>query len=160
MADWSELPLSLRLFMRMYRWRRIDPVPWAPLRKPLKQSRVAIVSTAGLVRSDQERFDDTVKGGDWSFREIADDTAPGSLIDSHRSESFDHAGLDSDKNLGFPLDRLHELVEANVIGSANHRHLSFMGSITAPGRLIAKSAPVAAGLMVEDQVDAVILIPI
>jgi D-proline reductase (dithiol) PrdB len=160
MAEWSELPLSLRLFMRMYRWRRIDPVPWAPLRKPLQQSRVAIVSTAGLVRPDQERFDDTVKGGDWSFREIADDTAAGSLIDSHRSESFDHEGLDSDPNLGFPLDRLHELVEANVIGSSNRRHFSFMGSITAPGRLMAKSAPVVAGLLVEDEVDAVILIPI
>ena len=46
------------------------------------------------------------------------------------------------------------------IGSVNRRHLSFMGSIPAPGRLIRDSAPAAAQLLVEDRVDAALLVPV
>jgi hypothetical protein len=40
------------------------------------------------------------------------------------------------------------------------RHLSFMGSITAPGRLVAESAPEAAQLLVDDGVDVALLVPV
>ena len=33
-----------------------------------------------------------VRGGDWTFREIPDGVDPQILIESHRSETFDHAG--------------------------------------------------------------------
>ena len=49
MARISDLPLWLRAVLKTYPWRRIDPVPLAPLRKPLSESRVALVTTAGLV---------------------------------------------------------------------------------------------------------------
>jgi hypothetical protein len=35
-----------------------------------------------------------------------------------------------------------------------------MGSITAPGRLIRDSAPAMADLLVEDQVDVALLVPV
>jgi hypothetical protein len=35
-----------------------------------------------------------------------------------------------------------------------------MGSITAPGRLIARTAPEAAQLLVQDQVDVALLFPV
>jgi len=66
----------------------------------------------------------------------------------------------SDPNLAFPLDRARELVRRGRIGSVNRRHLSFMGSITAPGRLIRQSAPEAAALFVEDQVDLALFVPV
>lgn len=160
MAEISELPLSARLFLKAYPWRRIDPVPWAPLRMPLPEARVALVSTAGLVLPSQEPFDDTRKGGDWTLREIPDGSDLPSLIDCHRSASYDHSGIRADANLGFPIDRMHELAAAGTIGSVNHRHFSLMGSITAPGRLIAESAPAVADALVADAVDAVLLIPI
>jgi hypothetical protein len=47
-----------------------------------------------------------------------------------------------------------------AIGSFNRRALSFMGSITAPGRLIRETAPRAAELFVEDEVDVVLLVPV
>jgi D-proline reductase (dithiol) PrdB len=159
-AELAELPLSVRLFLKTYRWRRIDPLPWAAPRKPLSASKVALVSTAGLVLPHQPRFDDDVKGGDWSYREIPDDANVATMIESHRSKSFDHAGVQSDPNLGLPLDRLHELVKDGAIGAANHRHFSLMGSITAPGRLVAESAPRVADALAEDGADAVLLIPI
>jgi D-proline reductase (dithiol) PrdB len=160
MADLSDLPLSLRLFIKTYPWRRIDPVPWTRMGKPLSEANVAIVSTAGLVLPSQRPFDENVKGGDWSWREIPDDTDVSTLVDAHRSGSYDHAGVHTDPNLGMPLDRLHALAAAREIGRANRRHFSLMGSITAPGRLVATSAPAVAKELVDDGVDAVLLVPI
>lgn len=160
MATQDELTLPVRLFLKSYRWRRIDPVPWTPLRKPLAQSRLALVSSAGFVLPDQERFQANLAGGDGSFREIPADADVSVLMDAHKSKSFDHSGMDSDPNLAFPLDRARELVERGRIGSLNHRHLSFMGSITAPGRLVRDHAPEAARRLVADGVDVALLVPV
>jgi D-proline reductase (dithiol) PrdB len=160
MGDLSEFSFVVRAFLKAYRWRRIDPTPWTPLRKPLAEANVAIVTTAGLVMPDQEPFDDDVKGGDSSFRVILSEAEVASLIDTHRSETFDHSGIRADPNLAFPLDRLHEMQRDGRIGRVNERHLSFMGSITAPGRLIRDSAPAAAELLVKDGVDVALLVPV
>jgi D-proline reductase (dithiol) PrdB len=159
-AELSELALSARIFMKAYRWRRVHPVPFASLQRPLHEAKVAIVSTAGLVLPHQQAFDDSIKGGDWSYREIPSDANVRSLRDTHRSGSYDHAGVQADPNLGLPLDRLRELATEGSIRSLNHRHFSMMGSITAPGRLVRESAPAVASALVEDAVDAVLLIPI
>jgi D-proline reductase (dithiol) PrdB len=159
MGQLSEFSLPVRLLLKSYRWRRIDPVPWTPLRKPLAQCNVAIVSSAGFVLPGQEPFSKTPRG-DTNFREIPADADLKALRDTHRSGSFDHRGMNQDPNLVFPLDRLRELAEARRIGSVNRRHLSFMGSIPAPGRLIRDSAPAAAQLLVEDRVDAALLVPV
>ena len=160
MGDLSEFPLKYKLFLKAYPWRRIDPMPWAPLKKPIKDSRAAVVSSAGLVQPGQEPFDDSIRGGDYSFREIPADTDVSTLIDTHRSDLYDHSGLRQDPNLAFPLERLGELVRSRRIGSLNQRHLSFMGSITAPGRLIKKTAPPAVRKLVKDDVDIALLVPV
>src|ERR1043166_6794596 len=156
MGQLSEFSLPVRLLLKSYRWRRIDPVPWTPLRKPLAQCHVAIVSSAGVVLPGQEPFSKTPRG-DTNFREIPADADLKALRDTHRSGSFDHRGMNQDPNLVFPLDRLRELAEARRIGSVNRRHLSFMGSIPAPGLLIRDSAPAAAQLPVQDRGDAPLL---
>jgi D-proline reductase (dithiol) PrdB len=160
MGDLSEFNLATRLFLKGYPWRRIDPIPWNPLKKPLTQCRLALVSSAGLVMKNQPPFDEGTRGGDCSFREIPSDADITTLLDTHRSESFDHAGIRKDPNLAFPLDRVRELELERRIGSVNRRHLSFMGSITAPGRLIKQTAPEAARWLVEDGVDAALLVPV
>lgn len=156
----KELGLALRAFLATYRWRTIDPVPWSPLRKPLASANVALVSTAGFVLPDQQPFDNDARGGDVSFREVPSNANSAMLIDTHRSRSFDHSGIHADANLGFPIDRIRELADEGTIGRVNHRHLSFMGSITAPGRLVRDTAPDAAQLLVDDNVDAVLLVPV
>ena len=160
MGDASEFTFAVRAFLKAYRWRRIDPVPWSPLRKPLAEASVALVTTAGLVMPGQAPFDNHKKGGDSSFRVIPRDADVASLIDTHRSRTFDHSGLRSDPNLAFPLDRMSELAHDGRIGRVSQRHLSFMGSITAPGRLVRDSAPVAAQLLVDDGVDVALLVPV
>ncbi len=160
MGDLSEFSPSLRLFLKAYPWRRIEPVPWTPLSKPLADCRVALVSSAGFVLPGQEPFDPRHRGGDTSFRQVAGDARVAELIDSHRSQSFDHSGMRRDPNLALPLDRLRELAERGRIGSVNRRHLSCMGSITAPGRLVRDTAPEAARWLVEDGVDVALLVPV
>jgi D-proline reductase (dithiol) PrdB len=160
LGDLSEFSLTYRLFLKTYRWRCIDPVPWTPLKKPVGQSRLVLVSSAGIVTGGQQPFDASIRGGDFSFREISSDVDVRSLIETHRSEAFDHTGIRQDPNLAFPVDRLRELMETGRIGSLNRRYLSFMGSITAPGRLIKRTIPQVLPKLVEDQVDIALLIPV
>lgn len=160
MASLDDLPLWLRATLKVYPWRRIDPVPCARLPKPISESRVALITSAGLVPKGEAPFDDGIKGGDFSYRIIKADTDIQSLGEFHRSSSFDHAGIAADRNVAFPLDRLRELARDGEIGDVAPRHLSFMGSITAPGRLVKQTAPEAAHLLVEDQVDIALLVPV
>jgi D-proline reductase (dithiol) PrdB len=156
----DELPLWLRAVVLAYPWRRIDPVPVARLCKPLAECRVSLVTTAGLVPPGDPPFDAHLRGGDASYRVIPSDTPLQRIEEHHRSESFDHSGIARDRNLALPLERLRELAADHVIGSVAPRHLSFMGSITAPGRLVRDTAPEAAALLQEDGVDVALLVPV
>lgn len=160
MANVSDLPLRYRILLRAYPWRRVDPVPLARSSKPISASRVALVTTAGLVRPLDRPFDPAMKGGDFSFRAIGSDANVRTLEEHHRSDTFDHSGILRDPNLAFPLDRLRELAATGEIGEVAPRHLSFMGSITAPGRLARRTAPEAARLLADDGVDVALLFPV
>jgi D-proline reductase (dithiol) PrdB len=159
MACFEDLRLSHRLFMQSYRYRSADWSPGARLTKPLQDATLALITTAGLHLPTQPPFGFKVRGGDFSFREIPNDVDVTDLQISHRSSAFDRSGALQDRNVVFPLDRLRELVEQHELGALNHRHFSFMGSITAPGRLIAISAPALADMLRRDSVDAVLLVP-
>lgn len=156
----SDLSFKDQIFVRTYRWRRIDPVPWTPLKKPLAECRLSLVSTAGLSAPDDPPFDKKMKGGDPAFRAIPSTIDVQTLIENHRSKAWDHRGLEQDKNVGFPIDRVHELVESGRIGSLASSFFSFMGSVTAPGRMVRYSVPQVADILVEDEVDVALLVPV
>lgn len=160
MGELSEFPFSVQMFLKAYRWRRIDPVPWTPLSKPLAKCRVGLISTAGLSLPGQERFDTKIKGGDPTFREIPSGIDAAELVENHRSNSWDHSGVEQDRNLAFPIDRLRELEAQGRIGSLAERHLSFMGSLTAPGRMIRDHLSHAADVLVQEGVDVALLVPV
>jgi len=155
-----DLKFSLRAFARTYPWRRVDPIPVASLVKPVARCRVALVSTAGLVVPGEAPFDDTVRGGDFSCRVIPSDIEVQGLEEHHRSDAFDHAGVAADRNIGLPLDRLHELAAVGDIGEVAPRHVSLMGSITAPARLMRRTLPSVADLFIEDRVDVALMVPV
>ncbi len=159
MAELSDLSFSERLWYHRYSFRRVNPIPFAPLRRPISESRVALVTSAGLQLPDDEPFE-KVKGGDFSFRIIPGDARVDALLCSHPSSAWDRDGVIRDANLALPLDRLREMEAAGEIGSVAPRHLSFQGSITAPGRLVAKTAPEGATLLQNDEVDLVLLTPV
>jgi len=160
MARLEDLTLAHRLFMRAYRYRQVDWSPGARLAKPLSAAKLAVITSAGLHLPTRPPFDESVRGGDFSFRELPSDIDIQSLLIAHRSSAFERAGALEDRNLVFPLDRLRELVERRELGSLSPRHFSFMGSISAPGRLIAETAPAVASEFHRDSVDAVLLVPV
>lgn len=160
MATTKELKMTVRLFLKAYHWRENSPIPWTPLAKPLADCRVALVSSAGFVPPGQAKFDESVRGGDSTFRVVPRNTEPGELSDSHRSESFDHTAMEADPDLAFPLTRIRELADEGFLGEVAPRHLSYMGSITAPEHLMRESAPAGAAVLIEDQVDLALLVPV
>lgn len=160
MAKLSDLKLSYRIFMEAYRYRRFDWRPGAVLGKPLERSRIAVVTAAGFHLPGQPPFDRRVRGGDTSFREIPADANLAALRIAHKSDAFDHAGIERDANLALPLDRLRELCAEGHLGGLAPRHFSFMGSISAPARLLSVSAPAVAAALAADDADAVLLTPV
>jgi len=52
------------------------------------------------------------------------------------------------------------LLEEGWIGSVSPLHFSFMGSVTAPGRLLKKTAPEVVQKLKDNRVDAVLLTPV
>ena len=146
--------------MRTYRYRTYDWSPGAQMRTPLGQANVAVVTTAALYLPGQKPFDERTRGGDYTYREIPRGVELETLKIGHRSDAFDPSGIQKDRNLALPLDRLEEMLSDGMIGRVNRRHFSFMGSITAPGRLIHRTAPEVAELLIDDKVDAVLLTPV
>jgi D-proline reductase (dithiol) PrdB len=133
----------------------LDTTP-VMLDKPLAECRVAIVTTAGLKPNGEIEL--------WNPNP-AFSVLPGDARDlqlSHFSPNFDRAGIIQDLDVVYPVDRLHELAADGVIGSVNHRHLSFMGAqIDATfSAIIHDTGPAAAQILLDDGVDVVLLTPV
>ena len=167
MAQFDDIELVERLFLKGYPFQRYGPRPQnpaslaiTPLRKALSASTVAIVTTAGLNLPDQPPFDAAIKMGDSTFREFPGEISPQRLEMNHRSWSFDQTGILRDRNLVMPLNRLHEMQQRGEIGAVAPHHYSFMGSIVGPAKLMEQSAPEVARRLVHDGVDVVLLTPV
>jgi D-proline reductase (dithiol) PrdB len=160
MAEFSELPLSYRLRMLAYRWRRLDPSPWTAFAPPLRDARIALVTSAGLYRPGVDSDFGEKEGQDITVRLLPADVELSSLAIGQTSDAFDRAAVERDRNLALPLDRLHALERDGVIGSVAPRHVSFNGSMLAPGRFLRDSAPEVVDCFRVDQVDAVLFVPV
>ncbi|HLE80012.1 MAG TPA: glycine/sarcosine/betaine reductase selenoprotein B family protein [Dehalococcoidia bacterium] len=131
--------------------------PWAPLSRPLSQCRMALVTTGGVHRRDQQPFDIANDGYDWSYREIASDTLASQLMVTHNH--YDHTHVDQDINFMLPLDRFRELVSKGVVGELAPRCFSFYGYIQNPQALMETTAKEVAAHLKADGTDAVFLTP-
>ena len=156
MARLADLPFRYRLFMKTYRLRKAE---WAvaELPAPLARARLAVVTTAGLYLPGQQPFDEGMKGGDFTFREIPLDADLSTTRVGHRSAAFDSRGVEQDPQLALPFELLGQLVTEGSLGSLSQRHFSFQGSITAVRRLQKVSGPRLVQALLEDRVQAVLL---
>jgi D-proline reductase (dithiol) PrdB len=136
-----------------------DTTPWTPLRRPLSDSTVALVTSAGLHRRGDQPFISDPKGGDASYRLIPATTAASDIIQSHVSIGFDHTAIYRDLNVTLPVDRMQELVKHGTIGSLSPQYYSFMGAIRNPRRLLEETGPEVARRLHDDGVDVVLLTP-
>lgn len=131
-----------------------DTNPWVE-GPPLKERRLAIVTTAGLhLRSDRPF---QIDPNDF-YRVIPGNVQANDLVMSHLAASFDRSGYQRDWNVVFPLDRLREMENEGIFGSLADFHYSVSSAhrgeeFEAPAREIA-------GFLKSDNVDAVLLLPV
>lgn len=155
----TRFPYFAHLFTASYQPEESRGIPWTPVEKPLHDSMVAVVTTAGVHRKCQMQFDMTDPNGDPTFREI-DVTKP--LIDLMITHDYyDHTDADRDMNIVFPIERLRELEKEGTIGKLADKHYGFMGHIVGPHieTLVSKTAPEVAELLKANGVDIVLLTP-
>jgi len=137
-------------------------IPFSPLTKPLRECTVALVSTAGIARNDDQPFDQEGERrdpwwGDPSFRVIPLGTTERDvrLYHMHIDPRFGEADLD----VVLPMRRLVELAREGIVGRAAPRHYSMMGYILEPTVLVEETAPAIAERMRLDAVDLAGLVP-
>lgn len=140
-----------------YRWFYADePPPWTPLRKPLSELRLGMLSTAGAYVAGQVAYhykDDT------SIREIPIDTPVDQIRFAHITEHF-LVNTRRDPNCMVPLTALRRLVSEGVIGQLATTALSCMGGIYSQRRVAQELIPFLATAYQAQEVDAVLLVPL
>ena len=133
----------------------LGPPAWSAPGKPRSALRVALITTAGL----HFRDDPTFELADATFRPIPGEENADDLVMSHVSVNFDRTGFAEDVNLVFPIERFRELEAKGEIGSLASVHYSFMGAGLLPEAYETGASQVA-GLLKQDEVDAVFLTPV
>lgn len=140
------------------------PIPWADVKKPLSQSKVALLSTAGISMKGDEPFD--MEGerrrptwGDPTFRMLRADATGDSVEVNHLH--IETSFIKEDINVALPLDRLRELVDEGRVGAMAETHYSTMGYQGADTRVLEdESAPKIAECMKSEHVDLALLAPV
>jgi len=156
----TRFPRLAKGFIDSYRpWESEGEIPWTPPQKPLRECKLALVTTSGVHHPSQPPFDMRDTDGDPSWRELDGETIAGDYRITH--DYYDHADAEKDLNVVLPLQRLREFVAEGLLGCLNRRHFGFMGHID--GRhiptLIEHSAREVAGKLCSDEVDLVLLTP-
>jgi D-proline reductase (dithiol) PrdB len=121
---------------------------------PLAQRRVAIVSSAALIR----RGDMPFPFGSAECRFLPASTPLDEILVSHVSINFDRAGFQRDVNVVFPIERLRELAVDGVIGGVADTHYTVMGS-TDPVGMVAAADQIA-GQLRQERIDSILLSPV
>lgn len=134
----------------------LGPGPWAESKVPLEQSKVAIVSTAGLFVKGQKPFRESLVHGDFSYRILQRDIPPPRF--SAGKQWIDRRLILMDPNLAHPIDRLKEFKERGVIKEAAANHYSFCAYCSDHAPLAGGSAKEVALRLRYEGVDKVVVI--
>jgi len=155
----TRLPSLSKRFLNSFAPLQSSDVPWAVPQKPLSDSKVAIVTTAGLHFYDQQPFNMDDTDGDATFREIDVSRPLSDLRITH--DYYDHSDAEKDVNIVFPIERLWEMEKQGGLGKVTEVHYSFMGHIDGPhvATLMERTAPEVAKKLKSDGVDIVLLTP-
>jgi len=129
-----------------------DEAPWAPFKKRLSESKIAVMTTGGVYVEGQKPFD---TDGDWSFREIPLDTQLDQLRIAHTH--YDTNGVAEDVDAVLAIHRLLDLQAEGMVGEVLTPTYSFMGYIPEPSGLINETAPEVAGRLKDEGVDGVVI---
>ncbi len=134
-----------------------DVVPLAPMRRPLADSRLTFVSTAGVQPIGTLPFDVVHPVGDYTFRRVPSSATPADL-EIHQLK-YPTDGAHRDLNVIFPIERLQELARENVVGGLTQDFFSFIGYNMDPDLLERTLAEDLARAVADEQADLALLAP-
>jgi hypothetical protein len=127
---------------------------WRPIKKPLSESRVALLSSAALRLVDQEPF---IPREDRTYRLVPSDPSAGEIVIDH------HSGIGrvprQDPEIVFPRSALAALANRGVIGALSPFHISFMGGLKCHKEIESEIAPAIAVELKRAEVDVALLVP-
>lgn len=127
---------------------------WCAVLKPVRQSRIALLSSAALRLAHQQPF---IPREDLSYRRVPSDPAAGEIIIDH------HSGIGrvpkQDPEIVFPRTALATLANHGSIGALAPFYLSFMGGVRRHQEIENELAPALARDLKQAQVDLALLVP-
>jgi D-proline reductase (dithiol) PrdB len=137
-------------------------IPWAPLRKPIREATFSLVTTAGIHMKtdppfDMEREKREPTWGDPTHREIPKDAGQADIDVNHLHIKTDY--IKQDINVMLPLARFREFEKEGVIGRLAPTCYSYYGFQLNPRELLEETMPKVASRMRDEGVEAVLLTP-
>jgi len=155
--------ITRRMIKQWIKMESPRPIPWTPLVKPLSESSVAMISSAGIALKDDLPFDQEGERinpwwGDPSFRILPKNATQEEVRLYHLH--IDPSYAEQDLNCLFPLQRLEEMEANGRIGQVSPRHYSIMGYILDPEELLCDTLPALIGNLKQDYADVVVLVPV
>ncbi len=130
-------------------------VPWTPLERPLAQSTVMMLASAGVRRKSEPPFQ---PANDLTFRLIDSTAELADLAPSHPAP-IRRPG-EADLNVVFPLERLRELRDAGLFRALTPHQVSILGPIRKFRELHYEMAPAIAEQARAEGADLVFLVPL
>lgn len=171
-----------RIVQHIYEWQvraysgegrpAFDDGPFAPLSKPVAESRLALLTSSGSF----------VEGDDpnpFGVKNMTQEGAIARIMDYLKSEpeissipkdtpmqnmrvrhgGYDIRGAQADPNVVFPLERLRELESDGVVGELAPMAYSFVGACS-QSKLRRKSGPEWVKMLKQAGIEAVLLVPV
>ncbi|HKS88838.1 MAG TPA: glycine/sarcosine/betaine reductase selenoprotein B family protein [Stellaceae bacterium] len=144
-----------------YRWAHYAEVPFAPLRKPVAESRIGLITTAAPYQPDKgEQGPGAAYNGAAKFYRVysGDTRDDHDLRISHLGYDRDHTTA-TDPNTWFPLPALRRAAAAGRIGALAPR---FHGAPTDRSQraTLERDCPELLQRCLEDRIDAAVLVAV
>lgn len=139
-----------------YRWYVTDDKPpFAPLKKPLAESRLGLLTTSGCYVAGQVAYH---YKDDASIRLIPVDTPTDRLRFAHITENY-LVSARRDPECLVPLTGLRVLRDEGVVGELADQAISCMGGIYSQRRVREELIPQVEGVFKQQAVDVALLVP-
>ncbi len=137
-------------------------IPWTPLQKPIKDTRFALMTSAGISLKtdppfDMERERKEPAWGDPTHRKLPKTTREEEIDVNHLHINTDY--IQQDLNVMLPLSRFMEFEKEGIIGSLAPTCYSYYGFQLDPATLLTETMPKVTANMKEEGVEAVLLTP-
>lgn len=137
-------------------------IPWTPMSKPLNQTTLALVTSAGISLKtdppfDMEREKKEPLWGDRSFRVIPRGTTGKDIDVNHLHINTNYAKQDI--NIILPLARMEEFEKEGIIGRLASSAYSFYGFQWQNTDFLKEAIEPISKMMKDEKVEAVLLTP-